>query len=1310
MNQAVKGQTTVTLAGLLAYTNYTIQVSVNNRKGRGPASPRIVCLTKEAPPGPPERVKAKPINSTCLVVSWIHPRKPQGLTKNYCLEAVPLMENSHDGLISLFPYPASHADRTKSTSCVKPDFTIPYNYYFYCGLIEQRPYNISVRGINQFEGHKAWTGPVSPIENPPIGIISFGGKIITQNKMRILMDCLVIGGFQPHWIYPHDYIDGLSVLDNGTLLIESAHITHSGQYECSAVSDTISYDLLVQEILEEPPRKPIWYKFTPSLRGIQAEWLSRGSKRLDAPILWFYLNWTNLLTGLSEIVRLDSNQRTYYLSNLTCATTVKFQLRAENKVGNSSLTEATSWTTLGSAPLIASASQLIPHNLRFQDSVTFNLSSFLPGSGCPPSTYRLLIAPSEDGHFMLKRTLINKTLTRKDLITLEGPNRERCCYNITKLNSGSYYHYKVIATNAAGSSNIQGQFWTRTVSGHEPTIKRTYEVGKLNLFQQPTIIVPITVLFAILIIVVIILLFFCRHRRLEADLRSSNKQTHVTRCRNDLRPREAPLQQQQLLLPHSYHSYQIGGQNVINNATKNHRKRLKGTMSQLPDKVDSQASTVVMTGRKDSGIKSWFSGARTHLYDRGRQSAAAPVGNTKQPANLIEEDRLSTNSVDSEGNINPYATYAATGFQEQTNNAGVKGTTVGSTVLGNTTGILDARNTRTGPTRDVNFLHVKSHKYGTESGWNTGFKRGLSIPSEHDSLLTVPGGHHYHYPNLDNAFANSTLGHPRIIRVGSSGRLKITTANLDPRLLPPGAAALIDPALAPYNNGTLECDPALDLDEEFARVSVLDSLRGGLRRRVNSFDSLHRFPREHSQTYHRGFGACNPSVGRSMISTGLTGSHLPPNVSFYEPGSSMQPSDPSVAYRGSVLSSTTVSSNHEELMQAYEYGRKHQLRSCMTLETNSHAVFQSQQSHHMLPVNYGAHILPGRMDGISVDPTDSLLSSSTLIRPVNLVGMQHHEGETSGGSASSDATDSGIRQFTQQPPQSDNPQARLKTCELPIIYDVKQVGGHRSVTGISSARRGPSGHFFAIGPRSRPDNRLLRCELECPSELTDTYCSVDYNGTSYGQANRRQVTGGLQNIQRPITYGALISRSHQPLPALPPSSSTLVYPNGDPGAVYNESGQSYQTYYYPSARVDTSQDLRSDTLDTGQINRAMVPQLSQIRRRGPSATSANINTTTSTNPTDSRLMSCYKIVQNLGSVQAKQPSQSNELGCNSKSRPTLSTAPQTNSHHYSDACTSNQLPASITLPTTSSDGTLTNANHQSEQIEENVYTSEFVLV
>ncbi|KAG5440946.1 Down syndrome cell adhesion molecule, partial [Clonorchis sinensis] len=401
VNQAVQGQTTVTLAGLLAFTNYSIQVAVSNRKGRGPSSTRIICRTKEAPPTAPDRVKATPLNASCLVVSWSHPRKPQGLTKQYCIEAIPLVKAPQDGLIGLSGSPSP--ERAKAL-CVRPDFSMSYNQYTYCGLMEQRPYNISVRATNHFEGHKAWTGPVYPVANPPPGIISIGGKLQVQNKMPVSMDCLVTTNYPVRWSYPLDDLDGISLLDNGTLSIKSTETAHSGTYQCTVLSDTISYDLVVQErwshltfcmekdflksftcstlsVLNyhatgrkhdgwdsarlpnldrrsrdeevgfepsEPPRRPIWHKFTPSLRGIQAEWLSPGSKRLDAPILWFYLNWTNVYTGIQDAVQLPADQRTYYLSNLTCATTVKFQLCAANKVGNSSLTEATSWTTLGS--------------------------------------------------------------------------------------------------------------------------------------------------------------------------------------------------------------------------------------------------------------------------------------------------------------------------------------------------------------------------------------------------------------------------------------------------------------------------------------------------------------------------------------------------------------------------------------------------------------------------------------------------------------------------------------------------------------------------------------------------------------------------------------------------------------------------------------------------------------------------------------------------------------------------------------------------------------------------------------------------
>ncbi|CAH8604106.1 unnamed protein product [Heterobilharzia americana] len=1262
VNQAVKGQTTVTLAGLLAYTNYTIQVAVSNRKGRGPASPRIICLTKEAPPGAPEFVKVKPMNSSCVVVSWSHPRKPQGQTKSYCLEAVPLW--------------------------------IPHKMVF---LVEERPYNISVRGTNQFDGHKAWAGPVRPTSNPPIGIISIGGKINAQNKMRVWMDCLVIGGYQPHWIYPQDDLDDLRILDNGTLFVESAHVAHSGHYKCSAVSDSIAYDLVVQEILEEPPRKPIWHKFTPSLRGIQAEWLSPGSKRLDAPILWFYLNWTNLHTGQMETIRLSSDQRTYYLSNLTCATTVKFQLKAENKVGNSSLTDITSWTTLGSAPLTANAAQLIPNSLRQQYSVMFNLSNFLPGNGCPPTTYRLLIAPSEDGHFGLKQTLINQTLTRADLVTVDILNRERCCYNVTNLNSGAHYHYKVVATNAAGSASVQGQFWTRTVSGREPVLRQTHLLGKASFFQQPTVIVPITALFAILLVVTVALLFFCRHRRLEEDL-SPNKVVTVTH--NDLRPNQvdSQQQQQQQTVSHSYHPYHVG-------RSSGHRR---DNLPPIPSgqQVDSQASTVVAAGRHGSGIKSWFNGARMRLYDRGHsvnpvEQSVHSGGNQIGGRGVTDEDdeRLSTNSIDSEGNINPYATYAATGFNDRSGDTvGTSATLltgpsiVKSSVVSSSMVDGSIVGTRGGirPIRDVSTGRGNHSSNISKPVWNTVFRRGLSIPSDPESSMISVPGHHYHYPNLDSTIGNSTLGRPHLIRVSSSGRLRLAQHMIDPRLVPPSTAALIDPVmLAPYDNGTLEGGDCDDTTDEFARASVLGPLR-----RVNSFESLHRLPGGRSQTYHRGFGACAPG-GRNLLPVGV-------NVSCSVNGAN-------VAYRGSVLSSTTVSSNHEELMQAYEYGRKHHLRSCLTLPSNA-------ALPHLVPVNFGTRLVPAHLN-IGLDHS------------VNTVGA--HPSLT--GAAES-------LKFTQQPPQPD--EARHAACEVPLIYDVNQLTSRNIVPGTTGHRNGGIGVGIGVGgipvfaiPRTKSSNRLhqsklIRCDSDCPSDMTaDTYATVDYtSGAPYTSISSTQqncqIRGNITNsgIQRNL-YGQTAgnptfssTRTYQPLPAPPPSSSTIGYSDADPsttygpGAMYDDSGHCQQASYYFHHPSTGTNILRSGGFSnpvTSLSHQMVVPYSNQMKRRD-----MRKQTSGRTNP---------RQLNKLHSRQLSEPSEDESVGLLA-----AAAAGGASSSHPIDVYNSairGQLytAGSRVAGVTSTSVTATNVvvsghqgnlstSNQIEPPEENVYTSEFVLV
>ncbi|KAL5968640.1 hypothetical protein TSMEX_003624, partial [Taenia solium] len=213
--QVVKGQTTVTLAGLLANTRYEIQVAASNRKGRGPLSPKKICSTTEAPPEAPENVKALPVNETCVMVSWSHPSRPQGLTRLYCLAAYrqdSLYRSPGDSAAtSAVATAAVGSGVAAGPRCIKPDFSKPYNYYLFCAAAS---------------------------------IISIGGTIVAQERMRVLMDCLVAGYPPVDWTF--GMVDDVQQLDNGTLIIESVETRHSGRYVCRHGDDSISYELKVQ--------------------------------------------------------------------------------------------------------------------------------------------------------------------------------------------------------------------------------------------------------------------------------------------------------------------------------------------------------------------------------------------------------------------------------------------------------------------------------------------------------------------------------------------------------------------------------------------------------------------------------------------------------------------------------------------------------------------------------------------------------------------------------------------------------------------------------------------------------------------------------------------------------------------------------------------------------------------------------------------------------------------------------------------------------------------------------------------------------
>lgn len=117
------------------------------------------------------------------------------------------------------------------------------------------------------------------------------------------------------------------------------------------------------------------------------------------------------------------------------------------------------------------------------------------------------------------------------------------------------------------------------------------------------------------------------------------------------------------------------------------------------------------------------------------------------------------------------------------------------------------------------------------------------------------------------------------------------------------------------------------------------------------------------------------------------------------------------------------------------------------------------------------------------------------------------------------------------------------------------------VGGGTSIHRGNDTSLFGHSRTKSNSNRLqqsrfVRCNSDCPSDMTDTYATVDYNGITssnvipppYNLSSTQQnsirinqlTTTGVSGIQKNLyeqkMESNIIPRSYQPLPAPPLST------------------------------------------------------------------------------------------------------------------------------------------------------------------------------
>lgn len=167
------------LHGLQPYTNYSVQVLAYTRAGEGVVSAMTSCATEETVPDAPERVKSIVYGETSAIISWLPPRRPNGIVNKYTV------------FIRIL-------DKGQETKIIK-DNLLAHNHHY------------EAKDLNGHETYEAWVtastrigqGPSTPViklqpsSTAPAAIITFGQTLTVAWRVDVKLPCLYIGQPKP---------------------------------------------------------------------------------------------------------------------------------------------------------------------------------------------------------------------------------------------------------------------------------------------------------------------------------------------------------------------------------------------------------------------------------------------------------------------------------------------------------------------------------------------------------------------------------------------------------------------------------------------------------------------------------------------------------------------------------------------------------------------------------------------------------------------------------------------------------------------------------------------------------------------------------------------------------------------------------------------------------------------------------------------------------------------------------------------------------------------------------------------------------
>lgn len=225
------------LHGLQPFTNYSVQVLAFTRAGEGIPSSPVSCITEEAVPDAPELVKSVVNTESSVIISWLPPRRPNGLITKYNVY-IRVLEKGQELKILKEVLPA-------------------HNRHF------------EAKDLNFRETYEAWVtastrvgqGPSTaviklvPSTTIPAAIISFSQTLSANWRSDIKLACVFVGNpkSSAEWKILNTRSKKqfpLEVNSENTLTLRNIQRSHEGNYSCIVRnpmgSDHIVYQLFVQ--------------------------------------------------------------------------------------------------------------------------------------------------------------------------------------------------------------------------------------------------------------------------------------------------------------------------------------------------------------------------------------------------------------------------------------------------------------------------------------------------------------------------------------------------------------------------------------------------------------------------------------------------------------------------------------------------------------------------------------------------------------------------------------------------------------------------------------------------------------------------------------------------------------------------------------------------------------------------------------------------------------------------------------------------------------------------------------------------------